>query len=132
MAIKKIQMIPPGYTDIIHPETDASIVVYSGSITGATDTKVALDKLVETRTATITTTWTGASAPYTQVITVAGITANDRPVVSPVYDASLATAILQKEAWNMVSKIHTNAGTITATCFEEKPTTAIPIQLKGV
>lgn len=26
MAIKKVQIIPPGYTDIIHPETDSTMV----------------------------------------------------------------------------------------------------------
>jgi hypothetical protein len=26
MATKKVQMIPPGFTDVIHPETDADIV----------------------------------------------------------------------------------------------------------
>lgn len=125
-------MRPPGYVDTVHPETDSSIVVYSGLVPGATNIKAAVDKVVEVKTATITTTWTGASAPYTQVITVAGMTANDRPMISPVYDAALATAIAQKEAWNMVSKITTQAGSMVVTCFEEKPTVAIPIQIKGV
>lgn len=83
------------------------------------------------KTATITTTWTGSSAPYTQVIAVTDVTANDNPVISPVFSTTLATAILQKEAWNMVGKIVTGAGNINVTCFEEKPTTAIPIQIKG-
>ncbi|NLZ83018.1 MAG: hypothetical protein GX915_05085, partial [Clostridiales bacterium] len=71
-------------------------------------------------------------APYTQTITVAGITPDDEPIISPVYSTTNATAILQKEAWNMVGKIVTGEETITAICFEEKPTIAIPIQIKGV
>lgn len=127
MATKKIRMIPPGYTDTVHPETDASIVLY-----GATNVAAKLNDIVGTKTAAISTTWTGAAAPYTQTISIAGIVATDRPIISPVYSASNATAIAQKEAWNMISKIETGASALYVTCFEEKPTIAIPIQIKGV
>jgi hypothetical protein len=33
MAIVKVQMIPPGYTDIVHPETEASMVLMADSTT---------------------------------------------------------------------------------------------------
>ena len=33
MAIKKVQIIPPNYTDIIHPETDSSVVLMSSGKT---------------------------------------------------------------------------------------------------
>lgn len=91
-----------------------------------------MDKQERLLTGTISTTWTGSAAPYTQTINIVGVTANDKPVITPVYSATLATAVLEKESWNMVSKIETGAGTITATCFSDKPTTAINIQLKGV
>lgn len=32
MAIKKIQIIPPGYTDILHPETDSSVVLMNDGV----------------------------------------------------------------------------------------------------
>jgi len=89
-------------------------------------------KIVAIKTATITTTWVGSSAPYTQEVTVAGITADDEPIISPVYSATLATALLEKEAWNQIGKIETGTNKITITCFEDKPITAIPIQIKGV
>lgn len=120
-------MKPPGYTNIVHPETDASIVLY-----GSTNVGKKIDDIVGVKTTTITTTWTGAAAPYTQTISIAGIVATDRPIISPVYSTTLATAIQQKEAWNMVSKIETGASALYVTCFEEKPTIAIPIQIKGV
>lgn len=84
------------------------------------------------RTATITTTWSGTSAPYTQTVSVAGITASDTPIICPVYSVDNATAVVQKEAWNLIGKIVTNNGSITVTCFGDKPVTAIPIQIKGV
>ena len=83
-------------------------------------------------TTTITTTWTGSSAPYTQTISVSGITADDTPIVAPVYSETNATAILQQEAWNLISSIVTGDGSITLTCFGTKPTIEIPIQVKGV
>lgn len=83
-------------------------------------------------TATITTTWTGASAPYTQAVTVTGILATDVPEIIPVYSATNATAVLEKTAWASISKADTSANTITFTCFEDKPTQAINIKIKVV
>lgn len=92
---------------------------------------IRLDRIEGLKTATITTTWAGSVAPYTQTITIAGVLASEEPVISPVYSTTLATALLQKEAWNQIGKINTGAGVITVTCFEDKPVTAIPIQIKG-
>lgn len=93
-------------------------------------TKAYVDGKRLTKTATITTTWTGSSAPYTQSVTVNGILATDTPHIMPVYSTTNSTAIAQKTAWTCVSKAVTAANTITFTCFEEKPTTAIPIQIE--
>jgi len=80
-------------------------------------------------TTAVTTTWVGASAPYTQAVTVTGILADDDPIISPVYSATNATATLEKAAWGNVSKVETTLNTITLTCFEEKPVTAFNLQL---
>ena len=80
-------------------------------------------------TAAVTTTWVGASAPYTQAVTVTGILADDDPIINPVYSATNATAILEKEAWGKVGKVVTTINTITLTCFEEKPVTGFNLQL---
>lgn len=82
-----------------------------------------------TYTATLSTTWTG-SKPYTQTVTVSGILASDMPHITPTYSSDNATAIAQKEAWSCVSKAEAAAGSITFTCFEVKPTAAIPIQIE--
>lgn len=93
------------------------------------EAKAYTDSKRKTWTATITTTWSG-SGPYTQSVTVSGILASDMPHIMPVYSATNATAIAQKEAWACVSKAETSDGTITFTCFEEKPSTDIPIQIE--
>lgn len=88
-----------------------------------------VESIATTYTATISTTWTGDSAPYTQTVTVPGITENDTPVVDVVLSDDSATALSQLEAWSCVSKITTGTNQITVTCLEEKPAVDIPIQL---
>lgn len=83
-----------------------------------------------TATATLPASGWSSSAPYTQTVTVAGVLATDAPHVSPVYSDTLATAQAQKEAWEAVSKAVAAAGGITFSCFEDKPTTDIPIQVE--
>ena len=91
-----------------------------------------VDALLDVKTATIGTTWTGSSAPYTQTVSVSGVTAADNPTIVPVYSADNATAILEKTAWSAISKAETGTGNIVFTCFEEKPVTAINIEIIGV
>lgn len=95
-------------------------------------TKGYVDGKRKTYTATLTTAWSGSAAPYTQTVAVPGVLASDAPHVTPVYSTTLATALLQKEAWSKVSKAEAAADSITFTCFEEKPTAAIPIQIEVI
>ena len=81
-------------------------------------------------TASIGTTWTGSAAPYTQTVSVDGILESDIPHITPVYGGTVANKLLQKEAWNMVSDADAADGAIIFTCFEDKPTKAIPIQIE--
>ena len=93
------------------------------------DAKAYTDSKRKTWTATITTTWSG-SGPYTQSVAVPGILASDMPHITPIYSSDNATALAQKEAWACVSKAVTAANAITFSCFEDKPATAIPIQIE--
>lgn len=83
-------------------------------------------------TGTLTSSGWSSSAPYTQTLNISGILADDVPIVDVVLSSTSSTALSQLEAWSCVSKIETAAGSITATCFEEKPTIDLPIQLKVV
>lgn len=95
--------------------------------------KNAFDTCVSTNyNATITTNWVGSTAPYTQIISITGILESSTPIVDVVLDSNTATAKSQLEAWNYVSKIETGENSITITCLEDKPTVAIPIQVKVV
>ena len=79
-------------------------------------------------TATLSTSWSG-SGPYTQTVNISGITSDMVPVVDVVLSSTSSTAKNQLAAWACVGKIVTNNGSITATCYDEKPATSIPIQL---
>lgn len=81
---------------------------------------------------TITDTWTGASAPYTQDVTVTGMTADDEPHIMPVYSTTLSTAQAQEIAYGMISKAVSGTNKITFTCNFSKPTTAIPIEVEVI
>lgn len=83
-------------------------------------------------TATITTTWIGSTAPFTQDISIPGILATDNPIVDVGLSTTLATALLQEKEWGYISKITTGTDKITVTCNKKKPTVAIPIRVKVV
>ena len=85
------------------------------------------------QTATITTSWIGTVAPYTQTINLGYDITQPSPKICAVYSGTNANKILQKKAWNMISEINANASnnTLLITCFEKKPTIPIDIQIGG-
>lgn len=83
-------------------------------------------------TATLLSSGWSSSAPYTQTVSVSGILSTDTPIADVVLDVVTSTAMAQISAWMCVSNIETADGSITATCFENKPEIDIPIQLKVV
>ena len=107
---------------------------HSHAISAITGLQTALDSkaTVSTYSATLLSTgWTGSAAPYSQEVTVTGITAADTPLVDIVQTGTEATDEPMREAWGVVTRIVTGAGKITAYA-SEKPTVNIPIQLKVV
>ena len=74
--------------------------------------------------------WQGDKAPYTQTVNIPGILATDVPHISPVYAEDLESKLAQREAWMMVSDAETADGSITFTCFEDKPATGLFIQIE--
>lgn len=138
------QAVPKSYADKMLPldgsNPMAGVLAMGGNkITGlgaptdAADaaTKEYVDGKRFTKIATITTTsWTGSAAPYTQSVTVPGIIETDTPNITQCFYYDLPTSIVQKEAWNMVSRAYSGDGTITFVCFEEKPAIDINIQIE--
>ena len=85
------------------------------------------DSLHKNFTVTLTAAGWSEAAPYTQTIAVDGILETDRPHYGVVYSEN-ATA--QKEAFAMVDDLDTANGSLTFTCFEEKPEVDLTIQLE--
>lgn len=74
------------------------------------------------------------SAPYSQTVSVEGILATDDPLVD-VSLTGVTTAEAGKartDAWTFVGRVEAGAGTVTACCYEEKPTVDLPVLLKVV
>lgn len=71
--------------------------------------------------------WTEA-APYTQTIPVEGILVTDVPHYGVVYSAE--NALAEKEAFAMVDDLDTADGSVTFTCFEDKPAVNLTIQME--
>lgn len=69
----------------------------------------------------LSTDWVGEDAPFTQTLSIEGITGADRPLIDIVQSDNQETAEAELEAWAMVSKIETGDGSITATCYSDKP-----------
>lgn len=96
---------------------------------GYVDTALSNAKTIA-KTATLTATGWSASAPYTQSVTVSGLTDTKRAMAYPVYGSNTATNLALKEACGMVSFASRSGSTLTFTCLEDKPTVAIPITVE--
>lgn len=76
-------------------------------------------------TGTLSTSWSGSSAPYTQTVTVSGILSTDRPILDMVCSGTYATDQSREEGWLNIYRAVTAANRITFYAHE-KPTVAIP------
>jgi hypothetical protein len=89
----------------------------------------AFAKLVHTTSVTIQSSGWSATAPYTNTVTVSGMTAamNVEYALDPT-----ATTEAVAEAYGYISSMETQAGQVVFKCNADKPTVNIPIVLKGV
>lgn len=74
--------------------------------------------------------WAGDAAPYTQTVAVDGILETDTPHYGVVYSGTAEEKTAQKEGFSLVDDLDTGAGSVTFTCFEEKPEVDLTVQLE--
>ncbi len=83
-------------------------------------------------TASIPTSgWSGNSAPYTNEVTVSGITAADRPIIDIVHSSTYSSVAAEREGWAAIYKAVTAANKITFYATD-KPTVALNVQIMAV
>lgn len=110
---------------VLGAPTDSADAATKGYI----DTALSNAKTIA-KTATLTAAGWSASAPYTQSVTVSGLTDTKRAMAYPVYGSNTATNLALKEACGMVSFASRSGSTLTFTCLEDKPTVNIPITVE--
>ena len=81
-------------------------------------------------TATLSVAGWSENAPYTQKVNVSGVLQSDRPHVGLIPSDDTDTALDQEEGWGYVSRGVTADGSITFTCYEDKPQVDIPLQIE--
>ena len=108
------------------------IVNQSSAYITEKDLQEALDtKADKKKTWTITadTEWEG-TGPYTKTMAVEGMLATDTAKLYPIYSENVATREAEREAYNMINLIKSNANAIEIICDEDKPTTALNLRVE--
>lgn len=101
---------------------------------GYTSSSFAPAKATRQLTATATAAGWSASAPYSQTISVSGITSSDTPIIglSLPTNTTAANDKAIKKAYGCLSSAVTNNGSITLYCASKKPVTNFTFFIKGI
>lgn len=74
--------------------------------------------------------WTG-SGPYTQVVSIPGLVEPRlRPDFALITSGTKATDLARWESWAYIQRVVAETGKVTVTCYEDKPTVALPFTLE--
>lgn len=134
------------YVSNIKGATGATGATGAGVITGGTANQVLaknsatnydmkwLDVLSVERTATLASgSWSGSSAPYSQAVTIAGVTAAGKPpIIDVVLSDTYATALLELAAYGLVYRFKVTGDNTVTAYATAVPATAINIHAKLV
>ena len=118
----KVTSISSSSTDTQYPSAKA---VYDAIAGGSGGGKL-------TWTTTLNTTWTGTTAPYTKTVSLTDMLSTYVPILDVIYSTNTSTAITQKEEFAKIDKIVSNNGSVTLTCFEEKPTISLNVRIEVI
>lgn len=93
---------------------------------------IELRALEETYTATLpSASWTGASAPFSKVVTVTGMLSTDNPIIDIVQTGTYATDVTMQNNWAKIYRAVTSSNTVTFYAHSV-PSADIPLQFKVV
>ncbi len=73
--------------------------------------------------------WEGSAAPYTQTVSVAGMTAQAHALVDYEHSQDAQAEEARAKSWWRVTRLEQAQGTITALCLEEKPEADLTLKI---
>lgn len=83
-------------------------------------------------TGTLTADGWSDSAPYTQIVTVAGLAEDGYPILDLVASSDSTTRIKENKEWCYITDTETAENSLTVICDENKPTIALNFVIKVV
>ena len=76
--------------------------------------------------------WTGNTAPYTQTVNVAGLTAAMCPIMDLVQSNTIETAQSQLDAYSCINRATTADSSLTLMCYYAKPDVDLTVHLEVI
>ena len=122
VTTNKVTSLSASSTDTQYPSAKA---VYDAVQAAGSGGKI-------TWTTTLDTTWTGTSAPYTKTVALTGMLSTYVPMLDIIYSADTSTAITEKEEFAKINKIESDNGSVTLTCFEDKPSISLNVRIEAL
>ena len=105
-------------------ETDTGVIA-EGVTTISTTSLTYIGNLV-------TDNWIGDTAPYTQMINITGITADNSPIIDLIVSDDIALGKEEITQWSYITKATTGENSIAFSCYEKKPSIALNFKVKVV
>ena len=87
--------------------------------------------LITTYSGTLSTSWSGSQAPFSQAVTVTGIASTDEPILDVVMSGTYATDELRNTEWAYIYYAITATDQITFYA-RQKPTASLPFTAKVI
>ena len=123
-------------TDGITPHIDETSKHW---FVGETDTGIVAEGVTTISTTSVTYTgtlsvdgWVGDTAPYTQDVTISGITSDLSPFIDLIVSDDIATSDEEISQWSYITKATTGDNIITFRCNKTKPTIELNFKVKVV
>lgn len=106
---------------------------------GETDTGIVAEGVTTISTTSVTYTgtlsidgWVGDTAPYTQDVTISGITSDLSPFIDLIVSDDVATSDKEISQWSYITKATTGDNVITFRCNKTKPNIELNFKVKVV
>ena len=133
---KKLDGVAAGANNYVHPSAHpAGMITQDSTHRFTTDTeKAGWNKILFSAAVTVPASGWSTSVPYTQTVSVSGLTAAMDVMLGLNITGSPSAASVagRKKALGMIDEGTTANGTITFKCYSKKPAVDIPVFIKSV